>query len=189
MEVKSSSPSLLFLHFFFIRQPSIDSLPSPSLRSPSLSTLPSSYLPLLRPFPVPSVVLYIPFSLSTFLNPLEPSPFHPNLPRPYFFSSLPISFPTFLLYCLSTSLPSPFLPFPSFPFFRCYPSHFPLLLSSPFLFIFLLLLSPFLFLFPFPSLPILLGLWFFLLLPQGGKKIFIHPVEFIRFYVKRQRKV
>ena len=141
-------PSLYspFLHFF-ICQPSIDSLPSTSLRSPSLSTLPSSYLPLLLPFPASTVVPYIPLSLSIFPFPYQPSP------------SLLFLLPTCLLPYLSTSLPSPFLPFPlphPSPFFRCYPSPFPLLFSSPFPFISLLPLSSFLF--PFHSFPLFLTL-------------------------------
>ena len=100
-------PSLYspFLHFF-ICQPSIDSLPSPSLRSPSLSTLPSSYLSLPHSFIVPSVVPYIPHSLSTFPFPSQSSPFPPNLHRPYSSSFLPIYFSTYLRPYLSTSLSS-----------------------------------------------------------------------------------
>ena len=117
---------------FFICQPSIGSLPSLSLPSPSLSTSPFSFLPLLLPFPVPSVVPYIPHSLSTFPFPSQSSPFSPNLPRPYFSSSLPISFPTYLLPYLSTSLSSPSLHSRSLDFsvsFRI--THVGLLIPSP----------------------------------------------------------
>ena len=126
-------PSLYspFLHFF-ICQPFIDSLPSPSLRSPSLTTLPSSYLTLLLPFTVPSVVpsqpssfpINLPLSLSTFLFPSQPSSFPINLPlslSTFLFPSqpsslrlnLPLSHSTFLL----PSQPSPFPPNLPLPYF------------------------------------------------------------------------
>ena len=83
-----------------------------------LSTLPSSNLFLILPFPVPSVVPYIPLYLSTFFIPSQPSSFPLNL-------SLSLS--TFLFPSQSSSFPlkpSPSLPFP-FPhpslFFRCCP--------------------------------------------------------------------
>ena len=152
-------PSLYspFLHFF-IFQPSIDSLPSTYLCSPSLTTLPSSYLP------CPFRSSYIPPSVSTF-------PF-PSFP--YFSSSLPIYFSSYLLPYLSLSLPIYFASFPlstfsAFPilpfslfsavtlFLSFYPSLFHF--TPPF---FPLFLSPFLFTFrsPFPSLfPSLPLLW------------------------------
>ena len=113
----------------------MDSLPSPSLRFPSLSTLPFSYLTLLLPFPVPSVVPHIPLSFLTFLIHSQPSPFPPNLPRPYVCSSLPFSFPTYLLSYLSSFLPISFptylLPFLPPPFSLFLPLPFPLSFPSP----------------------------------------------------------
>ena len=59
------------------------------------------YLPTFHRFPTypsfllqpPSTSLPYSLSLSTFPFPSQSSPFPPNLPRPYFSSSLPISFP------------------------------------------------------------------------------------------------
>ena len=136
-------PSLLYLPTFQV------SLRSPSISS--LSTPPSSYLPLLLPFPVPSIVPYISLSLSTFrftLNLLCPSQpttslqfLFPTFIFPYLSLFPPISFPTYLLPYLSTSLPSPSLPF-HFPFFPLLSFSFP-----PFFFLLFFLL----FFFPFPS--------------------------------------
>ena len=177
-------PSLYspFLHFF-ICQPSIDSLPSPSL-----TTLPSSYLPLLLPFPVPFVV---PLSLSTFLLPFQPSlslptfPF-PTFPLPYQSPSLLISFPAYPLLYLSLPSPPPtFPPSPSFSLFRSYPFLYfflPLFLSfSPSLFsnslispFFPLFLSPILF--PVPSLFLLFSSGSLIYFPaSGGRENFIQP--------------
>ena len=95
------------------------------------------------PFPsslYSSFPLNLPHSLSTFLIPSQPSSFPlnlplstflfltqsslfpPNLPCPYFSSFLSISFPTYILPYLSTSLPSTSLPsylspLPTLPFF------------------------------------------------------------------------
>ena len=143
-------PSLLYLPTFQV------SLRSPSISS--LSTPPSSYLPLLLPFPVPSIVPYISLSLSTFrftLNLLCPSQpttslqfLFPTFIFPYLSLFPPISFPTYLLPYLSTSLPSPSLPF-HFPFFPLLSFLFP-----PFSFFFSFSFSFSLF------LPLLWGLWF-----------------------------
>ena len=118
-----------FFHLF-ICQPSINYRPSPSL-----STLPSSYLLFLLHFPAPSVVPYIPLSLSIYLIPSQPSHFPLYLPLPTF--------------------PVPTYPFPSLPpsslfpfsavtlflyFFFSFSLHFPRTFLPPFL-------SPFFFLF------------------------------------------
>ena len=106
-------PSLLYL-------PTFHRLSTfPSLRSHFLPTLPSSYLPLLLPFPVPSVVSYIPLSLSTFPFSTQPSPsllfLFPTYLFPYLSSSLPINFLLFFLVSFTSffpfSFPCPF-PFP-----------------------------------------------------------------------------
>ena len=115
VEVKSSSP---FLHFYL-----------PTFQQ--FSTFPI-YPTFLLSFP--SVVPYIPLSLSTF--PSQPS------------RSLLFLFPTYLLPYLPPSLPI------HFPLFRSYP--FPLIFSLPlsaFSFPF-----SFPFHFPFPSFSLLLGL-------------------------------
>ena len=148
VEVKSSSPSF----HFFIGQPSMGCLPSPSLRSPSLSTLPSSSTSLPYPFQSSLYSFFsqnLPYSPQTFPFPSQSSPFSPNLPRSYFSFSLPISFPIYLLSYLSPSLliyflSSPFLFsavtltlflftffFPCFPFPSPFPFSFPFPFSSP----------------------------------------------------------
>ena len=108
VKVKSYSPSLPYIPLSFT---SI-SANLPSILYLALPYLP--YLPLTFPFYFPSLYSYFPL----------------NLPRPYFSSSLNISFPTYPL----QSLPSPYLPFP-------HPSPYP-------------------FISPFPSLPLLWDLWF-----------------------------
>ena len=155
---------------FLICQPSIDSLPSLPLRSPSLSTLPSSYVPLLLPFPVPSVQFPI------FLFPFQPSSIPWNLPL-----SIPtFPVPTFSLPYLSLSQPISFpaYPHPSLP--PSYLSHYSLFIAVTlpiFLYFYLplfLSFSPFYFPFffylflPFPS-------------PKEGKRILYTPNGFIRF--------
>ena len=105
---KGSSPSLPYIPLSFT---SISANLS-SILYLALPYLP--YLPLTFPFYFPSLYSYFPL----------------NLPRPYFSSSLNISFPTYPL----QSLTSPYLPFP-------HPSPYP-------------------FISPFPSLPLLWDLWF-----------------------------
>ena len=124
---KSSSPSLVYTLLFFTYLPTFHRFSSfLFLASHLLSTLPSFYLPLLLPFPVPSVVLYIPLSLSSFLIlskfpfSLSSSPF-PSQSSP----SLLFLFPTYSLptFPLPNSPPYPPLPFfhyyqvPLFPYF------------------------------------------------------------------------
>ena len=170
VEVKSSRA----LHFPILPFLSLPYLPtfhrfSPTFPFPiysSLTTLPSrfptssSYLPLLLPFPIflfpslsrsslfSSFTLNLPLSISTLLLSSQPSPFLLNLLRPYFSSSLPISF----------SLP---IPFPTSPPPSLSLPIFPLLHPSlSFAVTLPLFLSPFPFPFPsfFPSLPLLLVL-------------------------------
>ena len=99
VEVKSSSPppfpSLLYLSTFH----RFSTFPFPLFPFHSYPTLPFSYLPLTLPFYFPSIVPYIPLSLSTVLLPSQPSF--------TFFRGYPSPFP--LIFHL------PFLPF--FPFF------------------------------------------------------------------------
>ena len=172
VEVKSSSPSLPYIPLSF------NSL---SANLPSILFLyfpchPLSYLlllPLLLLFPVPSVVPYIPHSLSIFSFLSQPSP------------SLLFLFPTYLLPYLSTSLASPSIPFP-LPHYSLFSTDtFPLFLYF-FLFLSfsLSLFPPFFFpLFFFLFLPLFLPLpfpcsWVFDFFPPprgGGKWNFIHP--------------
>jgi hypothetical protein len=108
VEVKSSSPSF----HFFIGQPSMDCLPSPSPRSPSLSTLPSPSTSLPCPF---RSSLYSFFSQNLPYS-LKPSPFPLNLPLSlsiFPFPSQPFPFPLNLSLFLSTFLfPLSTVPFP-----------------------------------------------------------------------------
>ena len=113
LEVKSSSPppfpSLLYLSTFH----RFSTFPFPLFPFPSYPTLgtfllSSSYLTILLPFPVPSVVPYIPLSLSTFLLPSQPSfTFFHGYPSPFpFIFHLPF-------FSFFSHFHSPFLfPFP-----------------------------------------------------------------------------
>ena len=117
LEVKSSSPppfpSLLYLSTFH----RFSTFPFPLFPFPSYPTLgtfllSSSYLTILLPFPVPSVVPYIPLSLSTFLLPQFPIFLFPSQPS-FFRLNLPslsstVTLPLFLSF--STSLFFPFFP-------------------------------------------------------------------------------
>ena len=136
---RAPSPSLSYITLsLLLYLPTIDrfstfhfpNYPTFPILFPLPSTLTS--LPYLPKFPKP----YIPLSLSTF-------PFPLNRTHPYFSPSPSISFPNYPLPYLSTYL--------HFPFFSCYPFPFHFLFSSSF---------SSLFCFPFPSFPLLLGLWF-----------------------------
>ena len=132
-------PSLLYLPTFHRFSP----FPFPAFYFPNYPPLPLTFL-----F-YSSVVPYIHLYLST-------------CPRPYFSSSTPVSFSTYLLPYQSSS-PRYLSPFTTLPLFRSYSSPFPLLFSSPFPFISPLFLSPFyslfisLFVSLFPPLSLLLG--------------------------------
>ena len=107
----------------------------------------------------------------SFLFPSQPSSsllfLFPTYLFPYLSASLPISFSTYLL----PSLP----PSPPFPFLHCCPSHFPLLLTSIYPFIFLFPFSPFsfpiIFFFLFLFLPLFLSLPFSFPSPPLGSLI------------------
>ena len=133
VEVKSSSPSLPYIPISFTSLSAnhhrFSTFPFPEFPFPIYLTflLPPSSTSLPCPFRSSryfSFPLNLSLSLSIFSFPSKPS-------RPYFSSSLPISFPSYPL----LSLPPPYLPTsPPFPFFRCYP--FAFLFSLPFPFSF-----------------------------------------------------
>ena len=182
VEVKSSSPSLPYIPLSFTslsaNLPSILYFPLPCVTIPYLP-----YLPLTFPFyslPCPfrsslysSFPLNLPHSVSSFPFPSKSSPFL-SQPSPsllfhfqYLYLFLPISFPTYLLPYLSTSLPSPSLSNPISHHSLFLAITLPLFLSfTPFFFP---LCLPF-----FSSLP-LLGLSF-LSPPREGGRISYSPV-------------
>ena len=137
----------LYSHFlpFFICQPFIDSLPSPSLTTlPHTVFLPSPSISLPFPYHFPSVVTYIPLFPLNLPHSLSIFPF----PFQSFLSLLP--FPVTLRLLFSSPFPF-FFPLPFPPFSSLFSFPFSLSFSFPFSLSFSFLFSlPFSFSFPFP---------------------------------------